>query len=561
VAITPEAGGFYVGDLFGGADRACRLRNAQLIVVQIAISWEAQVREPAPIEDYLRIAAEHRDGFMALTSVMPADDLRLLAALPGPSVAIGGNPIASGACTVVADNVGGTAAAVEHLIGHGHRRIGFVGAMSQFDVRQRYESYLATLEKAGIKPDSAICYAVVDDLGHGGRQAAESILEAGIPLSAVFVSTDTQCITMMERLRAADVRIPEDVAIVGFDDSELTQTAVPALTSIRQSPGAIGAAAATLVLDALDGIPIPPGQRAIQTQLIQRHSCGCVANHRHLLGGDTDWLASDWREQLARVLARAVAAPVELPDDRFDPALEWPRVGVVVEGLDDAINGRRGLRIAALDEAWFEASSRTRNADTLMRIVELLEFVGLCRQSRGDVAAAELRSGLQDFLAQSRLQILRYAAAMDPTRNPTGAPTIREVARWFLNESPQRRQDLDWLCQIDAIAGCLALWEPRAEGRPRLRIESLYGETGGTQGGVAIEPESFPPREWLDACSIDGGPCAVMVVPIVSPRRQIGVLAAALPANQRYYSGYWNLQYGAALLALQLERRAQAAEG
>ena len=561
MAFTPEAGGFYVGDLFGGADRACRSRNAQLLVVQIAISWATQVREPGPIEDYIRIAAEHRDGFMALTSVMPADDLGLLAALSGPSVAVGGNPISPEGCTVVADNVGGTAAAVEHLIDHGHRRIGFVGAMSQFDVRQRYESYLATLERAGIRPDSAICYAVVDDLGRGGRQAAESILEAGVPLSAVFVSTDTQCVAMMERLRAADIRIPEDVAIVGFDDSELTQTAVPALTSIRQSPGAIGAAAAALVLDAIEGRPISPGLRAVPTQLVQRHSCGCVASHRHLLGGDTDWLASDWREQLARVLARAVAAPVEVPDEQFDPALEWPRVGVVVDALDDAVHGRRAARIADLDEAWFQASSRTRNADTLMRTVELLEFVGLCRQSRGESTATELRAGLQVFLAQSRLQILRYAAAVDPTRNPTGAPTVRDVARWFLNESPPPRQDLDWLCQIDAIAGCLALWEPGAEDRQRLRIESLYGETGGTQGGVAIEPESFPPREWLDACAIDGEPCAVIVVPIVSPRRRIGVLAAALPASHRYYSGYWNLHYGAALLAMTLERRAQAAEG
>jgi len=560
VAFTPESGGFYVGDLFHGVDVTCQSRHAQLILVQYAVSWGEQVLGMGPTEDYLRIAADHRDGYVALTSIMSADDLKLFGSMRGPAVAIGGQPVQPGGATVIADNVGGAAAAVEHLIAHGHRRIGFVGAMSQFDVRQRYESYLATLRRARIEPDPDLCYAVVDDLGSGGAQAVESIMEAGIPLTAVFVSTDTQGILLMERLAQAGVRVPEDVAVVGFDDSQLTQTAVPALTSVRQSPARLGSTAATLLLDALDGGPEPSGVHLVPTHLIERHSCGCYTTQRHLFDGDTDWLRDDWRERLARVLTLALEDPTGSLDESNGPEREWPSVHVVIDALEDSINGRRIARIGELDAAWFEASLLTPTADTLMRIVDLLEFVALCRQQPGARDSALLGTGLQDFLAQSRLQILRYAANVDPGPNSNSPPITRDMLRRFLEPGDQKRQSIDWLAEIGAVAGCLALWEPGPDERARLRVESLYGKVGATQGGVSIQPELFPPRDWLDACRIDGEPCAVMVLPIDTPRRRIGVIAAAVLPDQRYYSDYWNLQYAASLLALVLERREAATD-
>ena len=550
VGFTPEAGGFYVGSVFRGADEVCQSRNAQLIVVQTTISWQQAVFHPSPMEDYLRIAADVRDGAIVMTSVLQIGDRVLLAGLKGPTVSIAGPPFDEQGASVIIDNVGGVAAAIEHLIGHGHRHIGFVGAMGQFDVRQRYESYLATLERNGIKPDAALCYAVQDDLSAGGEEAAEAILEAGIPLTAVFASTDTQGVALMERLRAAGVRIPEDVAIVGFDDSELAQTAVPALTSVRQQPEWLGAKGAALVLDALDGRPLPAGPSIVPTHLVIRHSCGCFDSYEHLLEAAADWNAPTWREQLAEVLARALMGFTTETPESIDRRQVWPSVDVVVEALDDAICGRRVSNIGGLDEAWWEASAQTRNAETLLRLVDLLEFVALCRQAGANSNPDALRSRLRDFLAQSRLQILRSAAIADPLRHPNGPRVARHVLRSFLEEGQGKRQNLDWLRYLDAIAGCLALWEPGADGRMALRIEALYGETGGTQGGSMVAPESFPPLNWLDACRIDGEPCAVMIVPVISARGPVGVLATALPASHRYYDGYWNLQNAAAVLAL-----------
>jgi hypothetical protein len=344
--------------------------------------------------------------------------------------------------------------------------------------------------------------------------------------------------------------------MVGFDDSELAQTAVPALTSVRQQPEWLGARGAAMVLDALDGRPLVAGANVVPTHLIVRHSCGCFDSYEHLLEAAADWNGPNWREQLADVLARALMGLTTPAPESIHKEQVWPSVDVVVEALDDAIRGRRVTNISGLDEAWWEASARTRNAETLLRLVDLLEFVALCRQSEARSNPELLRSRLRDFLAQSRLQILRSAAIADPLRHPNGPRVTRNILRSFLERGEGKRQNLAWLRYLDAVAGCLALWEPGADGRPALRIEALYGETGGTQGGGMVAPESFPPTDWLNACRIDGEPCAVMIVPVISDRGPVGVLATAMPADHRYYDGYWSLQNAAALLAFALETRA-----
>jgi DNA-binding LacI/PurR family transcriptional regulator len=555
IGFTPEAGGFYVGDIFRGAYEVCRSRHTQLILIQYAVSWQAAVFQPGPIDDYLRIAADYRTGFIATASVLSPDDLALLGRLGCPAVSIAGPPFSEDGASVVTDNGGGAALAVEHLIGHGHKRIGFVGAMGQFDVRQRYESYLASLEKAGIKPDPALTFAVQDDLSAGGREAAEAILEAGVPLTAVFASTDTQGVAMMDRLRAAGVRVPSELAVVGFDDSEMAQTAVPALTSVRQVPEQLGSVAASLVLDALDGRPIAPGTRVIPTQLVVRHSCGCFDGYQHLLEATVDWNRPDWREKLADVLAHALAAPSTPMPESFDRARVWPSVEIVVEAFDDALAGRQLPDVSKLDEAWFEAITQTRKAETLLRLVDLLEFVALCRQPEAGSDPDTLRTSLRDFLSQARLQILRSAAIADRMRHPNGPRVTRTVLRTYVDEPHDKRQSIDWLASIDACAGCLALWEPGPDGRPNLRIEALFGTTGGTQGGSVLAPESFPPRDWLDANYVEGEARMVMITPIVLAGADLAVLATVLPADRLSHERYWNLQYAAAMLALSLGRR------
>lgn len=554
---TPEAGGYYLGDLLQGIDAACRSRRAQPIVVQTGFSWESHILQSAPIGMYLRVAGHLRSGSIAVTSILSDADIALYGNFDDPLVAVAGPPARADGVSIVVDNVGGAAVAVKHLIDHGHQRIGFVGSFVQYDVRERYRGYLKALEAAGIEPDPSLCFAAQDDLSAGGRAAGDTILNAGVPPTAVFAATDTHAIPLMERLREGGLRVPEDVAVIGFDDSELAQTAVPALTSVRQIPGALGAAAAELLLDQITGVSVRR-PRPLPTSLIQRHSCGCFHAHEHMLEASADWNAPHWQEHLADVLVGRLFAQPGPPRGRVDRHEVWPSVGVVIEAFDDAIQGRNVTSISGLDEAWWEASTTTRNAETLLQLVDLLEFVGLCRQGPANADRSTLRCKLDDFLAQSRLQVLRYAAIADSLRSPDAPRITRQLIRSFIEGGDANHPSLDWLSTVEALSGCLGLWESPAAGtRPGLRIEALFGACGRAQRGSVVELESFPPVDWLAACQVAQTPCAVTVAPVVGRSRNWGLLAAALPEKHRYYGGYWGLHYGAGLLALWLDARAR----
>ncbi|HEY5486276.1 MAG TPA: substrate-binding domain-containing protein [Candidatus Limnocylindrales bacterium] len=555
--FSPEAGGFWVGDVLTGVDEVCAQKSAQLIVVQTAVGWQASMVDHAPIGDYFRIGRDQRLGMIVITATAHPDELAILSQIEEPMVAIAGPPPHPGGASMVIDNAGGAVEAVRHLVAHGHRRIGFVGAFLQHDIMERYRGYLSALEEAGIDPDPALVYGVQNDLSPGGREAAASIIEAGIPLSAVFASSDTHALDLIAAFAEAGVRVPDDVAIIGFDDSEIAQTAVPALTSVRQLPRVLGSAAAATLFDLVKGVPGSDGTHVLPTALIPRHSCGCFETQQEFLGASHDWNAPDWQARLREVLERALAAPPELTSG--DGSSEtWPGVEFVIRAFDSAVRGMPVSNVAELDEAWRSASHRTRNAETLLGLVDLLEFVGLCRQSSGDDDPETIRPRLRGFLAQARLQILRYSAIADPLRHPQAPRIVRDLARSFLNPGLRGETYLDWLRHVDATHGCLALWEPGEHGR-MLRISAWYGEAAaGARAGALIAPEDFPPADWLGEEAAGGQPSTVTVVPILTPSRDWGILAAILPTKHRYYDGFWALQYGTSLVALALERDAES---
>jgi DNA-binding LacI/PurR family transcriptional regulator len=140
--LTPEAGGYYNGDVFRGVERACRSRHAQAIVIQTALSWESSSIAPLPSSRFVSLARQICDGSIVVTAVMESKDLDVLRAIEGPLVTIAGPPLRDGGVSVRIDNAGGATLAVRHLIEHGHTRIGFVGAHFHFDVRERYAAYL-----------------------------------------------------------------------------------------------------------------------------------------------------------------------------------------------------------------------------------------------------------------------------------------------------------------------------------------------------------------------------------------------------------------------------------
>ena len=110
---------------------------------------------------------------------------------------------------------------MRHLIAHGHRRIAFIGWLEYPAIAERYEGYRDALTESGLPCSPELVIGVEDNHLASGRAGARQLLEgAALPCTAVVAGTDLNAVGVMEVLQAAGLRVPEDVAVVGFDDAD-----------------------------------------------------------------------------------------------------------------------------------------------------------------------------------------------------------------------------------------------------------------------------------------------------------------------------------------------------
>jgi LacI family transcriptional regulator len=155
-------------------------------------------------------------------------------------------------CSVAVDDVLGGRLAVEHLLDRGHRRVAFVGGpMSIGQIADRYQGARMAWKEAGL-PQDDLTLLVADSLTvASGRSAGERL--AGIPSSrrptAAFCANDLVALGLLQQATSAGLGVPEQLAILGYDDIEFAAAAAVPLTSVRQPRQELGRAAADLVLD------------------------------------------------------------------------------------------------------------------------------------------------------------------------------------------------------------------------------------------------------------------------------------------------------------------------
>ncbi|MDR6219240.1 LacI family DNA-binding transcriptional regulator [Deinococcus soli (ex Cha et al. 2016)] len=177
--------------------------------------------------------------------------------------------------TVTADNSGGATAATRHLISLGHARIGMiVGQQDISTATQRHGAYRAALEAAGLTYDPALVLPGNhrEDDGHRAALRLLTLPEHRRP-TALFIGNNEMTVGAVLAARALNLRIPEDLSIVGFDDSRWAQTMNPPLTVVAQPTYDLGTCAAEQLIAQLrhprDG---PPQHHQLSTTLIVRHS-------------------------------------------------------------------------------------------------------------------------------------------------------------------------------------------------------------------------------------------------------------------------------------------------
>jgi LacI family transcriptional regulator len=224
---------------------------------------------------YLRRARHHHvDGvfLMGVDHDDPEVERLLASGIPiiGVDLAVVGEHVSY----VASDNVGGARTAVRHLHSLGHTRIATIaGPQDKNPGSDRLLGYRAELQALGldVRPD----YEQIGDFYlESGEATMQALLALPEPPTAVFAAADMMAIGAMRAVQAAGLRVPHDVAVVGFDDIQIAPLIDPSLTTIRQDKLGIGLAAARALVEQIENPEITPPVLTLPVELVVRASCG-----------------------------------------------------------------------------------------------------------------------------------------------------------------------------------------------------------------------------------------------------------------------------------------------
>lgn len=548
--IAPQLSGFYFGTLLASIGAALQPQQLRLLAFQ---------GTPAELLAS-RVGLDTVGGWIVINTT---DGLAQLAHRGAPIVTLGARAPGLTCPAVFPDNRGGMQAAVRHLVEHGHRRIAFVGNLENADIQQRYEGYTAALAAAGLAPDPQLRIPVPDNSEQSGAAALARLGRGDEACTAVACATDENALGVLSAATAAGRRVPEDLAVVGFDDIVLASGAVPPLSTVRVSLQALGNTAGLLLLDQIGGHETPQGVVQVPTAFIPRRSCGCGAYNQQS-GLAAIAAAPDWRVALTEQLVSLVRYPLPIERDADFAAL-WPGAATLVGGLAAALDGGYAPSAENLFQAWRQAVELTQSLETLLAALRLLEEIGAWQLSArgGDPGA---RGRLTAFGDGASLELMRARLAPESGFVRSYSALVQQnytIGIRLLRGAAGEAQRLQWLAGTPFRWGCLALWdgEPNEGVRPRLALAGSYGAdpSASTEATAQLStaPEYFPPPVAPPDEIKAAEPELIAVLPIRSASRSWGVLALAGPIEYLRSSGnYDTLSAIVAQLSAALERDA-----
>ncbi len=235
-ASLPDA---FLLEIMSGLSAGLHANGYDLLVVQVS------PKDTDWVDRYF--ASGRVDGFVLLGGSCTRGHISTLAARAAAFVVWGLGPGEHSHCSVSGDNFAGGKTATAHLLQSGRTRIAFIGGKEgELEVEERYRGYAAALGEARVEIDPHLV-AYGDWSPASARTAMAALLDADGGLDGVFVNSDLMAIAAMDLIRAGGRRVPEDIAVVGYDDISMAAHCDPPLTTIRQS----GRLAGRLLAEAL----------------------------------------------------------------------------------------------------------------------------------------------------------------------------------------------------------------------------------------------------------------------------------------------------------------------
>ena len=234
---------------------------------QLVLMMAGSAKSHDRVERYA--VAGHVDGVL-FASMHGADPLPGTLVRLGIPVVCSGRPIGDASVPYVdVDHFGGVCSAVRHLVAAGRRRIATIaGPQDMVAGIDRLAGYRATLEESGL----AQHVAIGDFTRESGIAAMRSLLADDPALDAVFVASDMMAHGALLALKDAGRRVPADVAVVGFDDFEISRYSEPPLTTVRQPIVEMGRTMARQLLGLINGEPHQADAVVLPTELVIRDS-------------------------------------------------------------------------------------------------------------------------------------------------------------------------------------------------------------------------------------------------------------------------------------------------
>lgn len=392
--LSPVVGGYYFGRVLAGIARTVRPEGHRVVAVQTYPADLEREQFPDRPPGTAAVSLGQLDGVIVITSAVNEATLLRIEDDGTPVVLVSRRTTDIDAPVVTPDNEGGTRAAVEHLIAHGHREIGFLGSLRQADIVERHEAYRATLLAHGITPRQEWLYRTADNQEASAATVAQALVGGpGLSTTATVAATDRNAIGFSRVLRAQGLALPADQAIVGFDHSEAGARVRPRLASVDPHHDQVGELAVSLLLARIRGERVA-GQHLSRSTLVTRESCGCL-----------DARAGTLREGLPA----------------HEGSTAWRRLGEVARATFDGAEARLGPG-ADLD-SWMRGVQRVfRSAAVLGQPPTQATLTSLAESTRAlrphPEALEQLIPALRAVEDEFREQVRRGKVADGPGEHP-----------------------------------------------------------------------------------------------------------------------------------------------
>ena len=559
--LSPVVGGFYFGKLVAGIARAARSGGHQVVAIQTYGAELDRERFPDRSRFDVQVGMDAVDGFIVITTAVDRATLLELDASAKPLVVVSEHEAGLRAPVVTPDNRGGLRAAVEHLVSHGHTRIGFLGNPQQLDIRERYEGYRSTMEAHGIEVQDDWILTTSDNQEVSGATAATTLLDRGMPTTATIAATDRNALGFMRTLRTRGLSVPTDHAVIGFDHIDNGARARPRLSSVDPHHDRVGELAATLLIAQLSAQDVGPGARLSQTTLVARESCGCLTSAR-------TGLLDDGRESRApgpspsaaaqlTELARAVFLGASGSDDPASlDARAWVRTitELMVAAARRAVVPSGGV-LNRLADVTAALNPHPEALEQLLVVLRALEV-----ETGAELPPA---SPSHESALRSAVTGITVALTTGCTRALLGRSggleqalvTQYEIDLALMRPGGASPRTLSWLPSTHRGPASLALWTGRRTPSGERQLEVVgtrdVGAAGSRLAGMFFSEREFPPSTLIRAAGTIR-PDLTFIIPVTYDDSDWGYLTIGGPVDTRSTSARDKYNHWAAMLAVAL---------